>query len=41
MEDFDYCDECGSSDIEQTDIETWRDLYRKRYGFDYLDSKLK
>lgn len=41
MEDFDYCDECGSTDIEQTDIETWRNLYKERYGFDYLENKLK
>lgn len=36
MEDFDYCDECGSPDIGETDIETWRNLYKERYGFDYL-----
>lgn len=40
MEGFDYCDECGSSDIVQTDIATWRSLYKERYGFDYLDSNL-
>lgn len=41
MEDFDYCDECGTTDIGETDIETWRKLYKERYGFDYLDKKLK
>lgn len=41
MEDFDYCDECGSTDIGQTDIETWKKLFKERYGFDYLDNKIK
>lgn len=35
--DLDYCDECGSTDIGQTSIEEWRNLYKERYGFDYLD----
>lgn len=39
VEDFDYCDDCGSSDIEETDIETWESLYRERYGINYLDNK--
>ena len=34
--DLDYCDKCGSTDIGQTNIEEWRRLYKKRYGFDYL-----
>ena len=38
--DLDYCDECGSTDIEQTHIEEWRKLYRERYGFDYLTKEL-
>lgn len=38
---LDYCDECGSTDIGQTDIETWRSLHKKRYGFDYLTKELK
>lgn len=41
IKDFDYCDECGSTNIGETDIETWRDLYKERYGFDYLVGKLK
>lgn len=39
-QDLDYCDECGSTDVAQTDIETWRSLYKKRYGFDYLTEEL-
>lgn len=34
---LDYCDECGATDIAQTDIETWRKMYREKFGFDYLD----
>ena len=37
MKELDYCDECGTTDIGQTDIETWRQLYREKFGFDYLD----
>lgn len=37
MEELDYCDECGATDIAQTDIETWKGLYKNKYGFDYLD----
>lgn len=35
--DLDYCNDCGSTDTDQTDIETWKSMYRERYGFDYLD----
>lgn len=38
MDDVAYCDECGSTDIEETSIEEWRKLYRERYGFDYLEN---
>ena len=37
MEELDYCDECGSTAIGTTDIETWRQLYKDRNGFDYLE----
>lgn len=36
---LDYCDECGCTDIEQAHIEEWKELYKDRYGFDYLTSK--
>lgn len=40
-EDFigDYCDECGCTDIEYTDIHTWEDMYEKKYGQKYLQTK--
>lgn len=34
---LDYCDECGSTDITQTNIEEWRDIYKNRYGTDFLN----
>lgn len=37
MEELDYCDDCGTTNIGQTDIETWRQMYKNKYGFDYLD----
>jgi hypothetical protein len=37
---LDYCDDCGSTDVETTDIESWRQLYRERYGFDYLTKEI-
>lgn len=37
LTDLEYCDECGSTHIEETDIHTWRGMYKQRYGFDYLE----
>jgi hypothetical protein len=38
---LDYCDECGSTDIEQAHIEEWRKLYRDMYGFDFINKKIR
>lgn len=27
-----YCNQCGSSDIETTDIHTWEKMYEEKYG---------
>lgn len=35
--DLDYCDNCGSTDIENTHISRWSELYRERYGLEYLN----
>lgn len=37
MEDSDYCDECGSTDIGECSIEEWENLYTKKYGHRYLE----
>lgn len=28
----DYCDECGCTDMDSTDITSWRMMYEKKYG---------
>lgn len=30
-----YCDDCGSTDIETTDIESWRKMYKDKYGREF------
>lgn len=37
MEDSEYCDECGSTDIVQCDIHEWQELYKNKYGHYYLE----
>lgn len=29
---IDYCDKCGSTEINTTSIEEWEKLYQKKYG---------
>ena len=31
-ENLDHCDECGSTETEQTDIQSWLKMYKNRYG---------
>lgn len=33
----DYCDECGCTDTDSTDIESWEEMYKKKYGKNYLN----
>ena len=35
--DIDFCDECGGTDIDSTDIYSWKDMYREKYGKDFSD----
>ena len=37
MEDSDYCDECGSTNIEECSIEEWETLYKNRYRHRFLE----
>lgn len=37
MEDSDYCDECGSTNVGECSIEEWEALYKNRYGHRFLD----
>ena len=34
--DICYCEKCSNTDIEQTDIFTWEELYKNKYGHKYL-----
>lgn len=34
-----YCEECGSTNIEQTTIKNWEELYQKQFGYKFLDWK--
>lgn len=36
---IDYCDKCGSTDIDVTDIFTWEKLYEQKYNKKYLEVK--
>lgn len=36
---FDYCDKCGSTDIQETTIDKWEEMYILRYGHKYLNIK--
>lgn len=31
-EDIDYCDKCGSTEIDSTHIESWKEMYKNKYG---------
>lgn len=37
IDDSDYCDECGSTNIQECSIEEWENLYKNRYGHKYLE----
>ena len=39
IEDSEYCDECGSSDVKQASIEEWEKMYEERYGHKFLNNK--
>ena len=32
----DFCANCGSTEIEQTDIHTWEKMYEQKYGKNFL-----
>lgn len=36
MSDSDYCDACGSTNIQQTHIDQWEEMYEKKYGHKFL-----
>ena len=34
-----YCTECTNADIGVTSIEEWKEMYRKKYGHDYIEKR--
>lgn len=36
---YDYCEDCGSTNIEETDINTWESMYENMNGIKFLDKK--
>lgn len=38
---LDYCEDCGSTEIEETNIEEWERLYQQKYGIKYLNKGVK
>lgn len=38
--DYCYCDNCGSTNIENADISEWENMYKGRYGFKFIDNTL-
>lgn len=35
-----YCADCDSADIGQTDIETWNKMYEEKYGHPYIQKRV-
>lgn len=38
-EGTDYCDKCGSTEIEEANIFDWEKMYGSKYGGNYLNNK--
>lgn len=38
MKEACYCDDCGCTDIAETNIEEWQDLYKEKHGFSFLNN---
>ena len=34
-----YCDDCGSTDVIESPLETWKARYRKKYGSDFIRNR--
>lgn len=33
----DYCDECGSTEVDTTNILEWENMYKQKYGRNYIN----
>ena len=34
---IDFCDECGSTEVNTTDISTWEEMYENKYKKSYIN----
>ena len=39
MKGQDYCSDCGATDLASADIEEWKELYKKKYGQDFVKKR--
>ena len=37
IEDSEFCDECGSTDIAQENVREWEKMYEEKYGHKLLE----
>lgn len=37
LEDAEFCDECNSTNVGTCSIDKWREMYKEKYGFDFLE----
>ncbi len=37
IDDYDYCNECGSTDIDTDTVDNWEAKYKNMYGFSLLN----
>jgi hypothetical protein len=40
VDNQDYCADCSSADVGQTDIETWKKMYEEKYGHPYVQKRV-
>lgn len=38
VDNTEYCDNCGSTEVEQSSIEDWECRYKEKYGHSYLEN---
>lgn len=37
MDNSEYCDECGSTDIRKAHISEWENMYQQKYGIKFIE----
>jgi predicted RNA-binding protein with PUA-like domain len=37
IEGSEYCDKCGSTSVSTCNIKEWEELYRQKYGHNYIE----